>query len=69
MQAKDTRDLTMRLTEEEIDILRELARTTKYRRTRRKREPNYDAKREERVARWQQVGDLINRYEAYLEQN
>jgi len=58
----------MKLTQEEIDILRDLARTTKYRRTRRKREADYDAKREERLAKWHKVGDLINRYEAYLEQ-
>ena len=46
----------MKLSQEEIDILRDLARSTKYRRTRRKREPNYDAKREERLAQWHKVG-------------
>ena len=59
----------MKLTQEEITILRDLSRSVKYRRTRRKREADFDEKRDERHAQWKQVGDLINRYEAWLEQN
>jgi len=60
----------MKLTQEEIDILKDLSRRVKYRRTKRKRESDYDEKREERLAQWQRVGNLINEYEAYLaEQN
>ena len=59
----------MRLTQEEIQILSDLSRKVKYRRTRRKRESDFDAKRAERQAQWFRVGELINRYEAWLEQN
>ena len=51
-----------------IDILRDISRKTIYRRTRRKRESDFEAKRAERVAQWNRVGELINRYEAYLEE-
>lgn len=57
----------MKLTQEEINILRDLSRNVKYRRTRRKRESDFIEKREERRAQWSQVGDLINRYEKWLE--
>lgn len=57
----------MKLTQEEINILRDLSRKVKYRRTRRKRESDFIEKREERRAQWSQVGDLINRYEKWLE--
>ena len=59
----------MRLTQEEADILRELSRQVKYRRTRRNRESDFDDKREERHARYRKVGELINRYESWLEEN
>ena len=67
MQALSTAE-TMRLTQEEIDILRDLSRSVKYRRTRRKRETDFDEKREERHAAYRKVGELINRYEAYIEE-
>ena len=58
----------MKLTQEEADILKDLSRRTIYRRTRRKRESDFDAKREERLAQWHRVGEIINRYETYLEE-
>lgn len=57
----------MKLTQEEITILRDLSRRVKYRRTRRKRESDFDEKREERNAERRKVGELINRYEKWLE--
>jgi hypothetical protein len=59
----------MELTQEESRILQDLSRKIKYHRPRRKRESDFEARREERLAQWRQVGDLINRYELWLEQN
>ena len=57
----------MKLTLQEQRILRDLADSTSTVRRGRKA-ANYEETREKRLAQYKQVGDLINRYEAYLAQ-
>ena len=59
---------TMKLTLQEQRILRDLADSTSTVRRGRKA-ANYKETREKRLAQYKQVGDLINRYEAYIANN
>ena len=57
----------MKLTLEEARILKDLAENS-ISTVRRGRKPaNYKQTREQRLAMYRRVGDLINRYEAWLE--
>jgi hypothetical protein len=58
----------MKLTQEEVRILKDLAEVSTNIRPGRKA-ANYEQTREARRAEWKKVGDLINRYEQWLKQN
>ena len=59
----------MRLTLEEQHILQDLAESVTAPTRRGPKPSDYDQRQAERHALRDRVGDLINRYEAYLEQN
>ena len=59
----------MKLTLQEQRILRDLAENATPTIKRGRKAADHAQTREERLAQWQRVGDLINRYEAWLEQN
>lgn len=56
----------MKLTLEEARILQDLAESATNQFPRGKKAANYEQTREQRLAQYRQVGDLINRYELWL---
>jgi len=58
----------MKLTLEEQRILRDLAENSTSTVRRGRKSANHDQERQERLENYKRVGDLINRYEAYLAQ-
>mgnify|MGYP006303727009 CR=1 FL=1 len=59
----------MKLSLEETRILQDLSEATVSGLPRGPKPADYESRREERHAQWKKVGDLINRYEQWLEQN
>ena len=68
MRALSTRG-KMKLTIEETRILRDLAEKSTSTIKRGRKAANHEETQAERRAQWRKVGDLINRYELWLEQN